>query len=261
MGLSAPPPPAPHLIRRITQLTRGPAAVRRVTRASVFLLESATHLTRSARKTPMSARGRARRLAWMAEQMGAVHGIDVVVRGPRPPEAAVLVANHLSYIDAIAVLAHAPALPIAKREVAEWPLLGELMRELGVLFVERGDAMSGARVLRSALRTLREGTSIFAFPEGTTTLGDRVLPFKRGVFGLARIAEAPVVPITLRYESAEPCWVGDEPFLPHYLRTSARSHTRVHLTFGAPMTPSAYARAEELAETARHQVAACLCEA
>lgn len=246
------------MIRRIT---RGPVAVRRVTRASVFLLESATHLARSARTSPLSIRGRSRRLGWMAEQMCAVHGIDVVVRGPRPPEAAVLVANHMSYIDAVAVLAHAPAMPIAKREVGEWPLLGEMMRELGVLFVERGDAMSGARVLRGALRALREGTSIFAFPEGTTTLGDRVLPFKRGVFGLARIADVPVVPITLRYESAEPCWVGDEPFLPHYLRTSARPHTRVHLTFGEPMRSDGHVSVEALAEAARERVATGLIEA
>lgn len=244
------------LLRR---LARGPSALRRVTRAGFFLAETFGRLANAAPdEGPADAPARARRLAWVAEQMCALHGVDVIVRGRVPTEPCVLVANHLSYLDPLAVVTHAPALAVAKREVAEWPLLGEPMRQMGVLFVDRSDALSGARVLREAKRRLQEGASVLAFPEGTTTTGDRVLPFKRGVFGLARLAGVPVVPVTITYDTPEAAWVGDTAFLPHYVRTTTRTATRAFVRFGPALSPSRASSAEELAELARRHVLAGL---
>jgi hypothetical protein len=78
--------------------------------------------------------------------------------------------------------------------------------DLGVVFVARGDAHSGARALRSAEAALAGGLPVLNFPEGTTTSGRSVLPFRSGVFGLARRTAAPVVPIALAYDP--PCWRG-----------------------------------------------------
>lgn len=246
------PPSSPALLRRIA---RGPQAVRRVTRAGVFLVETFGRLaTTAALEIPSAAPARARRLSWMAEQMCALHGVDVVVTGRVPTEPCIFVANHLSYLDPLAILVHAPAFAIAKREVADWPLVGESMRRLGVLFVERGRPESGARVLLEARRHLAAGASILAFPEGTTTRGDRVLPFKRGVFGLARLTGAPIVPVTLRYDTPEAAWVGDAAFIPHYVRTTTRVATRAFVRFGAPLSPSGHESAESYAELARRHV-------
>ncbi|MFW6050266.1 MAG: lysophospholipid acyltransferase family protein [Myxococcota bacterium] len=186
-----------------------------------------------------------------AARMCAIHGIRVVCRGRFPTGPAILVSNHLSYIDPVAILAHVPAGVVAKSEVGNWPLLGEVIRTMGVLMVDRGCTMSGAIVLRRALRILRAGGSVLAFPEGTTTLGDEVLPFRRGFFGLARIAGCPMVPVAVRYESTEPCWVGDAPFLPHYLRMSARPHTRGQVLVGEALDPRSADSADALAEEAR----------
>jgi 1-acyl-sn-glycerol-3-phosphate acyltransferase len=221
----------------------------------MFLVETFGGLAQSAAlDVPPDAPSRARRLAWIAEQMCAMHGVDTTVHGRVPSGPCVLVANHLSYLDPLVIVTHAPALAIAKREVADWPLVGEPMRKLGVLFVDRGNATSGARVLLEAKRRMHEGASMLAFPEGTTTRGDRVLPFKRGVFGLARLANVPVVPVTVRYDAPDAAWVGDAAFLPHYVRTTSRPTTRVSLRFGAPIEPHAFESAEALAEHCRHHV-------
>ncbi|MEZ4250872.1 MAG: lysophospholipid acyltransferase family protein [Polyangiales bacterium] len=247
---------APGLLRR---LARGPSAVRRVTRAGLFLVETFGRLaTTAAQEIPADAPSRARRLAWVAEQMCALHGVDVIVRGRVPEGPAVYVANHLSYLDPLAIVTHAPSIAIAKREVADWPLLGDPMRRLGVLFVDRDSATSGARVLLQARRELLAGASVLAFPEGTTTRGDRVLPFRRGVFGVARQLRVPVVPVTLRYDTPEAAWVGDEAFLPHYVRTTTRTATRAYVRFDTPLDPMAFDSPEALAERSRRHVLAGL---
>jgi lyso-ornithine lipid O-acyltransferase len=130
---------------------------------------------------------------------------------------------------------------------------------MGVLFVERGDAFSGARTLLRARRALQAGVTVVNFPEGTNTTGDELLPFKRGMFGLARRMNVPVVPTALMYERREVAWVGDTPFVGHYLRTVGRwRSTRVRVVFGQPLRPDRFATPEALALAAREGVLAAL---
>jgi 1-acyl-sn-glycerol-3-phosphate acyltransferase len=166
---------------------------------------------------------------------------------PNPPF--VLVANHLSYLDPLLLAALSPCTAIAKSEVGSWPVIGACMRDLGVLLVDRGRAQSGARVLRGALRVLRQGISVLNFPEGSTTRGEKVLPFHKGIFGVARIAGVPIVPAAIRYDEPWLCWAGDDTFLPHYLRFSRRRHTGAFIHIGAPL--DADRDPAELAERAR----------
>lgn len=250
MSTALSPIPRGPFVPTPVSLTR---ASRRLSRTGVFVAET---LFRFGREPEESVRGRAERLRWVAENLAALHGLDVRVRGPRPSGPCALVANHLGYLDPVAILAHAPAIPIAKAEVAEWPLLGEIGAATGCLFVRRGCARSGARVLRGALRALDAGVSVLAFPEGTTTAGDRVLPFRRGLFGVARLAGAPVVPLTIRYLGGTRPWVGDAPFVPHYLRTAAAPRGRIELTFHEPI--DAVGAAAALAERTRRVVASAL---
>jgi 1-acyl-sn-glycerol-3-phosphate acyltransferase len=78
-----------------------------------------------------------------------------------------------------------------------------------------------------------------------------VLPFRRGVFGLARRLGVAVVPVALAFDEVELCWTGEDLFLPHYVRTAARGGGVVRVRFGCPMTPERYGSAEGLAEEAR----------
>jgi 1-acyl-sn-glycerol-3-phosphate acyltransferase len=201
---------------------------------------------------------RGERLQRVAGDLCRVHGFDVRIDGLLPNRPAVLVANHVSYVDALVLTSLAPCTVIAKGEVRGWPLVGSGAETLGVLFVARGDAWSGARALRKGLRALEAGISVLGFPEGTTTRGDDVLPFRRGLFGLAQLAGVPIVPIALHYISPELRWYGDSWFLPHYLRTAMRPSSLVRVRVGAPIAPSTFCDADELAQRARSTIRSML---
>jgi 1-acyl-sn-glycerol-3-phosphate acyltransferase len=184
------------------------------------------------------------------------NGIVVERRGPLPPPGCILVANHVSYVDTLLLPSLLPCTCIAKREVAGWPMIGPMTVRLGVLFVERASPYSGAVVLRGARRALEAGVTVVAFPEGTTTTGEEVLPFRRGVFELARKLGTPVVAAALRYDDPEVAWVGDASFFKHYLRNVARRRrTTVRLSLSAPFDPMVAPDAAALAESARAYIA------
>jgi 1-acyl-sn-glycerol-3-phosphate acyltransferase len=223
------------LPRATTQPATGPTA-RRIARAAkigAFTLETWSRLSLAADCTPAET---ARELSWVAENLCALHGVRIALRGELAREPSVIVANHISYFDPLVISSLMPCAAIAKREVAGWPVIGELLKRMGVMWIARGDAASGARVLFEAQRALEQGVSVLVFPEGTTTDGQGVLPMKRGSFGLAKLAGVPVVPVALSYERREAAWTGDDAFLPHYLRSMGEACTRVSVRVLDPVS-------------------------
>jgi 1-acyl-sn-glycerol-3-phosphate acyltransferase len=180
----------------------------------------------------------------------ALHGFHVELEGALPHRPAVLVANHVSYIDPIVIGSLVSLAPIAKAELRRWPIVGTFAGNYGVNFVRRGDTVSEALTLRRALRTLVSGVSVLNFPEGTTSV-NRVLPFRRGIFGIARHAGVSVVPIALVPRDPALAWVGSASFLPHYTRTVFSGPHHFRMTVGAPMSPSDYESPAQMAEAAR----------
>jgi 1-acyl-sn-glycerol-3-phosphate acyltransferase len=169
-----------------------------------------------------------------------------------------IASNHVSWLDPVVLCGLVPCVPISKLDVAAWPIVGALARELGVLFVERGDGHSGMTVLRGAARALEDGLAVLNFPEGTTTRGETVLPFRTALFSVAHSANAPVVPIAISYDPPELAWVGEERFLPHYLRLAAGRRARAIVRFGVPLPARAHADGAALAAAAREAVARLL---
>jgi 1-acyl-sn-glycerol-3-phosphate acyltransferase len=165
-----------------------------------------------------------------------------------------IAANHVSYLDPLAIGQIVPLSAVAKSELGRWPAIGETLEALGIIFVERGNALSGAVALRKAMRILRTGVSVLVFPEGTTSLGDDVLPFARGAFGFAQILGIPVVPVTLRYDSGEVSWVGDASLVPHAAKLHRYDQVNVELVFGSPIRPAAFSDARSLASATREQI-------
>jgi 1-acyl-sn-glycerol-3-phosphate acyltransferase len=231
-------------------------ATRRIARASLLGAEIVGFLRARGDEAEDRTAERMRKQCWFAENLCSLHGVHTTVTGRVPTGPCVIVANHLGYVDPLAICMHVAAAPVIKAEVRGWPIAGGILARFAGLFVERGDAHSGARVLLRALDWLRRGIPVVGFPEGTTTAGDRLLPFKRGLFGLARIADVPVVPVGVRFEDPDLCWVGDAPFLPHYLRVVSRPANLVHLAFGEPISPASAPDAEQLAGRAHQAVRA-----
>jgi lyso-ornithine lipid O-acyltransferase len=203
---------------------------------------------------PRDARDSAHRLAGALGAIARAHDLHVFVRGDVPRGAALIVANHVSYLDPIAIVPTCPALPIAKGEVLGWPIVGPIGHALGVAFVRRRDPIARARVLRRVYDLLAAGVPVLNFPEGTTTDGSRVLPFHRGTFGIAKRLGVPVVPLAIRYRDPTLAWCNAATFLPHYLRTAARARIEIDLAFGAPMPPRTGEASEDMAARARNTI-------
>jgi len=191
----------------------------------------------------------------LARRVLDIQGVQVTVRGAVPSGPLLLACNHLGYLDPIVVGALVPLVAIAKSELAGWPLLGRVADHVGTLFIRRGSAHHGAVVLRRALRRLAAGVPVLNFPEGTTTDGSGpLLPFRRGMFGIARRAGFRIVPVGLRLEPADAAWVGGAPFLPHYWRMTTRASLRATVRFGEPLDPRAFGSALACADEVRLHV-------
>ncbi|HEY5948411.1 MAG TPA: lysophospholipid acyltransferase family protein, partial [Kofleriaceae bacterium] len=173
---------------------------------------------RAARPRDMLAA--AHRLAGAIGTIARSHELAVTTRGEIPRGRALIVANHISYLDPIAILPHCPAMPIAKGEVQGWPIVGPIADALGVVFVARRDPAARVRALRRIHDLLDAGVNVLNFPEGTTTRGEHVKPFWRGSFGIAQRLGVPVVPVAIRYRDPGMAWCGGAAFLPHYLRVA-----------------------------------------
>jgi 1-acyl-sn-glycerol-3-phosphate acyltransferase len=199
---------------------------------------------------------RARMLQELLARVTALHGVEVVVHGSPPAGAAIVAANHVSWLDPLVLGGLMPCVPISKDAVARWPVIGSMAAELGVLFVERGNGRSGMRVLRGAARALEAGIAVLNFPEGTTTRGEGVLPFHPGLLWMARTTGVPIVPVAISYDRPELAWVGDDTFLPHYVRLAGGARAVAEVRFGAPIDPCRFQVKADLACTVRAAVAA-----
>jgi 1-acyl-sn-glycerol-3-phosphate acyltransferase len=131
---------------------------------------------------------------WLSGIPFTVQGLE---RLPKTP--CVVVANHASYIDAIAIVA---ALPpdfafVIKKEMVSVPLAGLLLRRLGSQFVERFDRHKGATDARRVLKLAASGQSLMFFPEGTFDETRQIGKFLGGAFTTAARAEMPVVAVAI----------------------------------------------------------------
>jgi 1-acyl-sn-glycerol-3-phosphate acyltransferase len=202
----------------------------------------------------------AHRLAGAIGTVARSHQLVVTTRGEIPRGRALIVANHISYLDPIAILPHCPATPVAKAEVLGWPVVGSIASSLGVVFVARKDRMARVRALRRIHDLLDAGVPVLNFPEGTTTRGEHVKPFWRGSFGIAQRLGVPVVPVAIRYRDPEMAWCGGAAFLPHYLRVASRPRIEVTLSFCTPLPARTGELPENMAARARNVIARALDE-
>lgn len=168
------------------------------------------------------------------------HGLRVRVEGNIPEEQCIMVANHLGYLDPIVIASLVKCRPVAKSELSKWPGLGRALKRLGLIFYKRGDVCSGYKTLRKAIEALGDGDRILVFPEGTTTDGSQVLPFRRGIFGIAKRLNIPVVPIRVDFHDKSCAWWGEGSLVAHYWKQANRKHTGISIKFLEPINPESY---------------------
>lgn len=158
---------------------------------------------------------RALRLAikglWCRAMLASL-GVRVQTEGEIDPRPALLVANHVSWLDILAICALRPALFVCKADIADWPGFGWLLARVGTIFMRRGSAHSAARTVTVATRCLRSGVSVAVFPEGSSSNGDEVLAFSAALFQAAVDAGCPVQPLAIGYNSYAAVYAGSTGF-------------------------------------------------
>jgi len=163
---------------------------------------------------------------WLCRCILRLLRIEVRTVGALPVGPALLVANHLSWIDIVAMVAHYDCTFVAKDDVRDWPVVGVLGEALGVIWIDRRRKRDLRRAIAVLSASLQQGTRVVLFPEGTTTNGRQVLPFRSSLLEAAVIAHVPVVPVALSAHAADGqgetlCWFGDETLLAHLPRVFA----------------------------------------
>lgn len=162
-------------------------------------------------------------------------GIRIHWEGCIPDFPAIYVGNHRAYIDPLLLMREVLAVPVAKKEMASWPLIGFAARLSGIFFVDRESSKDRQRTLHKITAEVRRGGSILLFPEGTTHAGHEVLPFRKGVFRVAAEEQVHMVPFALDFDDPADYWIGTDTFAAHFFRRFGHLRTRVHLAVGPDM--------------------------
>lgn len=162
-----------------------------------------------------------------------------------------IISNHLSYLDILVYAACFPVLFVSRHDVKYWPLLGAIAWVRGSVFVDRSITGTKERpYVKQITDYLRKGFNVLMFPEGKTSNGDGVLPFKKTVFNCPARAEVPILPVTLRYThiNHEPfsvanrdrvCWYGGMTFPDHFWGVLKLRRIDVVLTIHPPVFETA----------------------
>jgi 1-acyl-sn-glycerol-3-phosphate acyltransferase len=181
-----------------------------------------------------------------------------------PAAGAILfVANHVSWVDIVALHSQRMMGFVAKREIAGWPLVGWMAARGETIFHQRGSTESLGGVLHEMLARLRGGRSVGVFPEGRTRDGREVGPFHARIFLAAVEAGARVQPVALRYGAHGDAqtlvaFAPGESFLGNFVRLLGEPARLAELHFLEPIAPADAGGRRRIAETARERIIAAL---
>ncbi|TNC10220.1 1-acyl-sn-glycerol-3-phosphate acyltransferase [Methylobacterium terricola] len=193
--------------------------------------------------------------AWLHRVFLRLFQVRITVTGtpPAPGEAALVIANHISWLDIPVLGALRPLSFVAKSEIAGWPVIGTLARLQRTVFIDRGRKRHTAVVNTEMSRRLRAGDLIVLFAEGTTGDGTRLLPFRTSLVGAARAAitdggldRVRLQPLCIAYtrrhglpltraERPDIAWYGDMELGPSVKLFFARGPIDVAVTWGEPI--------------------------
>ncbi len=184
------------------------------------------------------------RIARLYHRMGVrALGVRVHVEGAPATGKVVFAANHVSHLDISVLGGAAPGRFISKKEVKNWPLFGQLAGLQDTLFVDRSPALSAIRATRATVQqALDEGSNLIIFPEGTNTIGNVVLPFRRAMLDGLKAPGYQMQPVAIvcthvngkpvqRVEDFEAYGWGDISFAAHFWRVLGYRNMDVSVTF------------------------------
>jgi 1-acyl-sn-glycerol-3-phosphate acyltransferase len=251
--------PAADTVPRVS----APRAALRLAAAAVVLVAAAVTLP----VIPLlGSAGRARVMRAFARAVLGALGVRHALRGRLPghprrdrsaPAGTLIVANHVSWLDVLVILAYAPARLLAKNEVRGWPLIGAIGAAAGTVFIDRDRPRGLPRTVSEVAAVLRAGSVVAAFPEGTTWCGRSGGRFRPALFQAAIDAGVPVAPVTLRFRLGGGCpttvaaYIGEDTLLASVRRVVVARGLRVTLHAHPALYPVSGASRRMLASAAQ----------
>jgi 1-acyl-sn-glycerol-3-phosphate acyltransferase len=205
-------------------------------------------------------------IRWWAVKMLRVMGINLQVEGLEAcaKGGALLVANHISWLDITALHAVLPHLRfVSKADIQSRPLLSHLANAADTLYLERTRKRDALRVVHLVAQALAAGECVAVFPEGTTSDGHSLLPFHANLLQAAIATCTPVQPVAIRFSdarqrvSAAVEFVGSTTLVQSLWRVACANGLTAHITLLAPK-PSAQQDRRVLAQMLRQDIAQAL---
>lgn len=145
-------------------------------------------------------------IQWWCKGLLDAFNIKVIVIGNVPPlhiQGAMLIANHVSWADIHVLNSLVRLRFIAKSEIKNWPIFGYLVQKANTLFIDRSKRQEAGRIVEITTSSLKAGDNLCFFPEGTTSDGTQLLPFKSSVLQAAINANATIWPVAIRYLNSQ----------------------------------------------------------
>jgi len=165
-----------------------------------------------------------------------VLGIRIRTHGSMP-SSGLLVSNHLSYLDIVVLSSIRPCVFVAKRDVARWPLFGWLAHAAGTIFVDRERRFSSRKAVEVVRQAIGTGSVVVLFPEGTSSDGSTVLPFKSALLESAVQLRPTITAASIDYDvddgsvSDEVCYWRDMTLVPHLFNLFFKREIRANYSF------------------------------
>jgi 1-acyl-sn-glycerol-3-phosphate acyltransferase len=173
------------------------------------------------------------KMRWL-QRFGSIVNLHVMTEGELPGKRVMLVSNHISWLDIIAIGQHLPACFVAKSDISGWPVIGYLAKRGDTIFIRRGNKQHIKAVAEKITWLFRQNHNVVAFPEGTTTRGDEVLYFHPSLFQPALLTKSAVQPVAIQYRGPAKEYapfVGDDAFVLHLIRMLTLDKIEVQLSF------------------------------
>ena len=205
--------------------------------------------------------------------MAALLGLRISIKGiPSSTRPLILVANHISWLDIVAISSVFPAIFVTQHGVASWPIFGRLAKLSPSIFVNRDRRREVVKTISSISDALNTGEVVAIFPEGTSSDGTRVLPFRSALLGavretLRKAEHLPAIfiqPVSVAYVGPKrrlAAWAREDEieFIPHLLQVAGLRRIYVALTWGDPIPADVSSDrktlTKQLEETVRHSLA------
>jgi lyso-ornithine lipid O-acyltransferase len=173
------------------------------------------------------------KIHWL-NRFSAIVNLCIIKEGELPELGALLVSNHISWLDIIVIGQYLPAYFVAKNDILSWPIIGYLSKQGGTIFIRRGDKKHIKATTEKMVWVLKQNCNIIAFPEGTTTRGDEVLGFHASLFQPALLTRSAIQPVVLQYQGEarqHAPFIGDDDFVPHLIKMLSLDKIEVHVSF------------------------------